>query len=301
MSSEIQNQIEAILFASGKGVSVSDLSKFCDVTEKEIIKNLKNLQKDYDEKDSSLHISSNEDKWKLTVRGKYVPYIEKLVSETELSQSILKTLAVVAFKSPVLQSEVVDMRGQSAYEHIKRLIKDKFVTKEEHGRSFILKITDKFYNYFDVEGDEEIREVFSKLKETQEKKLGELEVIDVEENSKIKTQEKNNQMNLLNLEIVDVTPVDDDSNDDLFSKEKHQEEKEEEKEKQKEFLSDIDKKIEEISKRMNNTEIDEKSKEDVDELEDEDKTTKEEDTDLEKLESFADENQQKNNKEEDFL
>lgn len=166
---ELQNRIEAILFASGKGVSVEDLAKFCQSTPKTIQKYAKLLQEEYATRDSSLVISQHDNKWKLTVRGKYLADIEQITSETELSNSVLKTLAIIAFKSPVLQSTIIDMRGQGAYEHVKILVKQKFVTKEDQGRTYILKITDKFYNYFDIEGDDEIREVFDAMKKQQEK------------------------------------------------------------------------------------------------------------------------------------
>ena len=166
---ELQNRIEAILFASGKGVSEEDLAKLCQSTPKTIRKYAKQLQEEYSVKDSSLVISQQENKWKLTVRGKYLQDIEKITSETELSNSVLKTLAIVAFKSPVLQSTIIDMRGQGAYEHVKILAKQKFLTKDEQGRTYILKITDKFYNYFDIEGDDEIREVFDAMKKQQQR------------------------------------------------------------------------------------------------------------------------------------
>lgn len=199
--SELKKRLEAILFASGKGVSESDLVDYTDSKLKEVKKALEELQKEYDEKDSSLAITQTEDKWKLTVKGKYTLDVQKIVSETELPKPILKTLALVAYKSPVLQADIINMRGQGAYDHIKVLVKQKLITKDEEGRSYILKITDKFYNYFDVEGDEDIKEMFEKLRSAHDKKLGELEIV----NAKI-DEEKEKQQTIDGLEVVDIEP-----------------------------------------------------------------------------------------------
>ncbi len=280
MSDELENQIEAILFASGKGVSIEDLSKICDVSETKIKNSVKKLKENYDSRDSGLKVDFINDKWKLTVRSKYVPHIEKLVSETELPAPVLKTLAVVAFKSPILQSEIIDMRGQGAYDHIKQLAKEGLLTKENHGRSYILKITEKFYEYFDVEGDEEIRDVFSKLKEKQQQKLGELEVIDIEER---KRREDKNQSKLDVVEIEN-SEMKDHNNifDDVEKKEENFEinpEKEVEKKENKKFLTDIDSQIEELSKRLDNKENDVEAlekEEDSEEEKDDEKESSEE-------------------------
>lgn len=240
--SELKNKIEALLFASGKGLTVEDIVDYCEEKTATIKRTLTQLHKEFAERDGSLVVEEHNSKWKMTVRGKYTEYIKKIVSETELPGPILKTLAIVAYKSPVLQADVVHMRGQSAYEHIKQLAKQKFLTKDEEGRSYILRITDKFFNYFDVEGDQEIREIFASLKEKEEgrraeaeeaqqehiqKKLGELEVVEM---SKEKDHEK----------IFDNTTL------GPITKQKTKEDIEEENK----FLSNMDSKIDEIAQRL---------------------------------------------------
>jgi len=235
MSEELKNKIEAILFASGKGLTEDKIAEYCEEKNKKVTKAIKELAEEYQTRDSSLIISKHNDKWKLTVRGKYTKYIEKIVSEVELPRTTLKTLALIAYKSPVLQSDIVNMRGQNAYEHIKELVKEKLITKEESGRSYLLKITDKFYNYFDIEGDEEIKELFENLRKKKEE-LIELEII----NAAKEENKKEEQSKLGNLEIVEIT------NQEPRRKEKSEEEKKEENK----FLNNIDKKIEELSQRI---------------------------------------------------
>jgi segregation and condensation protein B len=237
---ELTRRIEALLFASGKGLRVKTICEYTDESEKTILKSLKSLQEHYNDLDSSLVITDREDVWKLTVRGKYTKDIEHIASETELPPALLKTLAVIAYKSPVMQADIVNMRGQQSYDHIKQLAKQKFITKEESGRTYLLKITDKFYNYFDVEGDEEIREIFENLRKMQPKDhLGDLEVVDATPQGEATQKAKPKEETVGNLEVVDVVPV----------------RKQEDKALERKFLESMDQRIEELSGRVNEHEL----------------------------------------------
>jgi segregation and condensation protein B len=247
---ELAKKIEAILFASGKGVEESELQSLTESTPAKIKTAVQELQSYYEQQDTSLVISEYQGKWKLTVRAKYTEYIQRLVSETELAPALLKTLAVIAYKSPVLQSDIVSMRGQVSYDHVKVLVKEKFVTKEESGRSYILKITDKFYNYFDIEGDEEIREVFSQLRSQEERRAA------IEEEVKKEQQQK-----LGGLEVVEADDSTDHEGifDSPIRKEKTQEERKEEEE----FLTDIDSRITQLAQRVESQNIPQRNAEPV--------------------------------------
>ena len=240
--SELKNKIEALLFASGKGLPVEEIASYCEEKVSLIKKNLTILHKEFQEREGSLVVEEHNGKWKLTVRGKYTDHIKKVVSETELPGPILKTLAVIAYKSPVLQADIIHMRGQGAYDHVKQLAKQKFLTKDEEGRSFILRITDKFFNYFDVEGDQEIREIFSALKAkegerraeakeqaalSQQQKLGELKIVESEKEGDHEDIFDNTTMGSITKQRTDAELVE-----------------------EKQFLSHMDSKIDEISARL---------------------------------------------------
>lgn len=282
---DLRNRVEAILFASGKGMSEEELANYCKTTVKDIKKTLRNLQEDLEKREGSLILSLHNNRWKMTVRGKYLKDVENIVSETELSEPILRTLAVVAFKSPVLQADVVHIRGQSAYEHIKELAKQKFLTREERGRSYLLKITDKFYTYFDVEGDEEIQDVFSQLREKQ-KTLGELEIVDSKPEDEKKEGTKEENKHLGELDVVDIVPR---------RREKTQDDEQEEKD----FLKRIDEGINAISKRVETQTLPKRKESDEEEKEEDEtekkETTQDEEDPLEAIEKLA----TKQDKEED--
>ena len=159
-----KNQIEALLFASGRFMDANTLLLLTGASGKQVlINNVRKLKEEYDERESPLMVVEEKDGWKLTVRETYLSLVRKIISETELPKTILETLAIIAWRSPVLQSEVVNIRHNKAYEHISELVDLGFIRKETSGRSYLLNLTEKFYEYFDVDGSKDIREVFNKV------------------------------------------------------------------------------------------------------------------------------------------
>ena len=197
---DYKNKAEALLFSAGRKLEFDFIFQNINCKDKNALKNaLISLKNDYDNRNSSLMITEDNNAWKIVVREKYVSIARKVNSEMELSKTIMETLAVIAWKSPILQSEVIRIRTNKAYDHIEELIASGFVTKEKRGRSFILKITQKFFDYFDVEGKDDIRQVFSKIKEAPgQKKVDEFKANNVEVNSPQKT--------LGDLKVIDTTP-----------------------------------------------------------------------------------------------
>ena len=168
---DILKQIEAILFATGKKVETEKLAKLCKIKDISAIKDaVEELKKKYDEENSSLMITDEKDGYKLTVREKYLGTVEKLIPDTELSKTIMETLAVIAWKHPVLQSEIVKVRTNKAYEHISELEESGFLTWEKHGRTKMLRLTQKFFEYFDLKDREAIKNLFKDVDETVKEK-----------------------------------------------------------------------------------------------------------------------------------
>jgi len=185
---ELANQIEAVLFSVGKKISVEELAKLCRAVPNQVLEALHELKKDYEARSSSLMFIQENNFWRLTVREQYAGLLQNLVAETELSRSILETLAVIAWKAPVLQSEIVRIRTSKSYDHIAELENTGFVTKERHGRSWLLKLTQKFFDYFALKTKEDVQNKFKELALEAEaaapEQLGQLEVVDVKPEQK---------------------------------------------------------------------------------------------------------------------
>jgi segregation and condensation protein B len=204
----LKNQVEALLFSSGKAMEEEKLAELVGAEKRTVRAALKALEKEYASRDTSLRLFNEGSVWKMHVRDEHIPLVRRIVADTELSKATLETLAVIAYSHPnALQSKVVDMRGSSAYEHIKELLELGFVTKAKEGRSFTLRLTEKFFEYFDVEGGKGIRQAFGKVKmpvpKEQQKQLGELQVVALPETA----TDSKNAPKLGGLEIIDENPV----------------------------------------------------------------------------------------------
>lgn len=174
---EDKKKVEAILFAVGKEITTERISSLCVLETKVVERIVMDLIKEYDERDHSLKIVQKDHGWKFTVRDEYIPLVSSIVSSTELEQPIMETLAVIAWLYPVVQSEIIKLRGTKAYEHMKMLIEQGYVAKERFGRTYKLRLTKKFFIYFDLPSDE-AKQAF--LKQVPNEILEEAEAINKE-------------------------------------------------------------------------------------------------------------------------
>lgn len=169
-------KVEALLFASGRYLSEEQIIDMTGIPKKNLKKAINDLIKHYEEIDTSLKIFEEDGFWKMNPKENFSDIVQKVVSEAELDKPVMETLAVIAYKNPVLQSEVKDIRGSGIYDHIKLLEDKGYVTREKYGRTYKLKLAEKFFEYFDVEGEKDIRKLFKDIKKPDIEKLGNLEV-----------------------------------------------------------------------------------------------------------------------------
>lgn len=184
-------QVEALLFASGGGIKIETMMDITGFTKAQILDAIDHLTQEYKQRNSSIIILPEGESYKMAVAEKYLTHVHKINPHTELTRQVLETLAVIAWKQPVLQSEVIHIRTSAAYEHIGELVDKGFVTKEVSGRSFLLKLTQKFYDYFDLPDQARVRDLFKDVANKgeaqstvvdfeEQPKLGSLEVYDAE-------------------------------------------------------------------------------------------------------------------------
>ena len=155
----VKSKAEAVLFSAGHKISLDEISKLCRAKKEDILAALQELKREYDEKQSSLMLIEEGDFWKFTVQDQFVPIIRRIVTETELTKSVLETLAVIAFKYPILQSDLIKLRTNKAYDHLVELEAAGYITRQKHGRTNLIKLTEKFFKYFDLT-EEKLRDKF---------------------------------------------------------------------------------------------------------------------------------------------
>lgn len=150
---EEKTVIEAALFMAPRSMELSFLKSFIpNAKETDIIYLLNLLKQEYDERKSAVEIFIDlENKTAgMRVRSTYLEKVKDLATEAEFHKGVQKTLALIAFKQPIKQSEIIRYRNNKAYDHIKVLEEQGFIRRVPSGRSFILTTTKKFAEYFNV-------------------------------------------------------------------------------------------------------------------------------------------------------
>ena len=147
-------KIEAVLYLKGKPVSKKTLSELTNSDIDSVSDAIKKLSEKYSHSSSALEIISHNSTISLELKHSLNEYVEDLLP-AELKTSVLRTLAVIAIKKKILQSDLIILRGSSAYDHIKELIEKKFIIKrkQKNGRSYWLSLSDKFFQTFAVSNE----------------------------------------------------------------------------------------------------------------------------------------------------
>ncbi len=154
-----KNLIEAALFMSPKPLNLDELMKATGIGSLGYLKDtLKDLQKDYFEK--GLEIIENPEGWHMKVKKEYLPRVAHLTPNSDLSEGCKKALALIIYKEPFKQSELIKIQGTKAYEYAKELEKRGLIKRERSGHTKILKATGELENYFG-ETKEQIRKRIS--------------------------------------------------------------------------------------------------------------------------------------------
>ena len=149
---KLPNRIEAILYLKGQPLSLAEIATLtkCDrpVVEDAIIQ----LMTDYAHRDSVLEVVETPAGYSLQLRSSCQDVLQDLVSP-ELGTGTLRTLAAIALHNPMLQTNLIELRGSKAYQQVQELVEQGFVTKrpQKDGRSYWLQLTDKFHQYFEID------------------------------------------------------------------------------------------------------------------------------------------------------
>ena len=148
-------RLEAILYLKGKPLSLAELAEISGSSRDEVELGLLTLMADYAHRTTALEIVQDAQRYSLQLRAGLADLVQDLLP-VDLSTAALRTLATIALKKRILQSELVDLRGSGAYDHIKELLAQDFIERkrQSEGRSYWLSLSEKFHRTFAVKADE---------------------------------------------------------------------------------------------------------------------------------------------------
>ncbi|MCX8170432.1 MAG: SMC-Scp complex subunit ScpB [Candidatus Bathyarchaeota archaeon] len=142
--------IEAALYVAGRPL---DLKTLCSIagsrSEKKIHRIARILVEEYKRRNTALEVLELEDhRFVMQLKSNYSDRVRRLAIRPLLTAGPLRTLSYIAYKQPVTQKQVVEVRGKHAYQHIRELAELGLITRERNGKDFILRTTDYFADYF---------------------------------------------------------------------------------------------------------------------------------------------------------
>jgi len=144
--------IEAILYLKGQPLSVAQVAEYARCDRKQAKQGLIALMERHAQRQGALEVAKTELGYCLQLREEYQNLVETLVP-LDLGVGALRTLAAIALNGPIVQTDLIDLRGSGAYQHVQELVGLGLVRKrrQSDGRSFWLQVTERFYQYFQVD------------------------------------------------------------------------------------------------------------------------------------------------------
>lgn len=150
--SGLATTIEAILYLKGQPLDIGKLAELARCDREDIEEGLIELMDEYAHRDGALEIVETIDGYCLQLKERY-RFLVDLLIPIDLGVGALRTLAAIALKGPISQTDLVDLRGSGVYQHVPELVAQGFVRKRRQadGRSSLVQVTDKFYQHFEID------------------------------------------------------------------------------------------------------------------------------------------------------
>lgn len=149
---KLASVIEAILYLKGRPLPIHRLAEYAGCDREMAEEGLMELMNDYAHRESALEIVETQDGYCLQLKSGFRHLVDTLIP-LDLGVGALRTLAAIALRGPIVQTDLVDLRGSGAYQHVHDLVKLGFVRRRRQadGRSFIVQVTDKFHQNFEID------------------------------------------------------------------------------------------------------------------------------------------------------
>lgn len=155
--------LESILFTMGDSVEVSRLAQVVEMSEQETKELLLGMQKKYEKDKRGIALVELEDSFQMCTRPEMYEYLVKIAKTPRkyvLTDTILETLSIVAYKQPVTRLEIEKIRGVSCDHAVNRLVEFDLIKEvgrlDAPGRPLLFGTTEQFLRSFGVKSLEEL-------------------------------------------------------------------------------------------------------------------------------------------------
>ena len=149
---KLASVIEAILYLKGRPLNIARLAEHAGCDREMAEEGLMELMNEYAHRESALEIIETKEGYCLQLKSGFRHLVDTLIP-LDLGVGALRTLAAIALRGPLAQTDLIDLRGSGAYQHVHELVRLGFVRKrrQSDGRSFWLQVTNKFHQHFEID------------------------------------------------------------------------------------------------------------------------------------------------------
>ena len=160
---KIRAAIEAVLFTMGDSVEASRLAQALELPEEELHEIIAQMMSAYEEEDRGIRIIRLENSYQLCTKREYYDTlirIARIPRKISLTDVLLETLAIVAYKQPVTKLEIEKIRGVKSDHAVNKLVEYELVTeigrKDAPGRPILFGTTENFLRHFGVDSVDDL-------------------------------------------------------------------------------------------------------------------------------------------------
>ena len=165
-NNEMEAIIEGILFTMGDSVEPSKIAKALEVETKEVVECLDLMMEKYEEENRGIRLMKLDDSYQMCTSPNIYEYLIKIAKQPKkyvLTDVLLETLSIIAYKQPVTESEIEKIRGVSCGHSVNKLVEYNLVTElgrlDAPGRPMLFGTTEDFLRSFGVSSIDELPEL----------------------------------------------------------------------------------------------------------------------------------------------
>ena len=149
--------IEAVLFTMGESVEISRLADVIEEDVKVVKEILKGMEERYAREDRGITLVQFEEAVQLCTKEDMYEYLVKIAKtpkKMSLTDTVLETLSIIAYKQPVTKADIEKIRGVKSDHAVNRLIEYELVTEvgrlDAPGRPALFATTEEFLRRFGI-------------------------------------------------------------------------------------------------------------------------------------------------------
>ncbi len=155
--------IEGILFAMGESVEISRLAEVLEISQAELRDILQGMIKQYSEENRGIQIIEIENAVQMCTKKELYEYLIKIAKQPKhhvLTDVLLETLSIIAYKQPITRLEIEKIRGVSCAHAINKLLEYNLICElgrlDAPGRPLLFGTTEAFLRNFGIQSIEEL-------------------------------------------------------------------------------------------------------------------------------------------------